>query len=381
VALQVLENLVPSITSLNGEMDDFNKTGEEVTKTAKIIATIIDVVKFSVTNLTYPLRTVIGLFSYLSDEFNSKMPKMEKFTGKYSYSDYLMSGHSSSTSGSGGRVQTTPLSGSGGRVQTTPLSGSGGRVQTTMSTDIDRRLRPGNNDDSGFGLAAAWIKEAEMQAAAIEKIIMETQKYTLSQQDTILGIDVERLSYLADYQKSAVDMWEKYYNDLEAMGTANFILMSDTTSQLFGGMGDMFISLTNQGEQQYRAMFEIGKAFKSAEIITSTYSAAVKAYESQVGIPIIGPYLAVAAAGSAIAFGVAQLANLWSTQPGQTSVSGGGAAPTPSFASRNPQTGGGSNTGTKNITIKFEGFIWDKDRLAREIMPALDRALSDGVRR
>ena len=197
------------------------------------------------------------------------------------------------------------------------------------------------------------------------------------------------LGYLADYQRDAVEMWAKYYEQLEKMGTTNFILMSQTTQDLFGGMseamtgfGNLMSSQAGKTEQDYRAMFEIGKAFKSAEIVTSTYSAAVKAYESQVGIPIVGPYLAVAAAASAVAFGTAQLANLWASQPGQSSISGGGTAPTPNFATRNPQTGGGDSGGNRTVIIKYEGLIYgDKDKIARDLYDAFAKAGRDGVGR
>jgi len=201
--------------------------------------------------------------------------------------------------------------------------------------------------------------------------------------------EIDPLNYLADYQRQAIDMWAKYYNDLERMGTTNFILMSQTTQDLFGamseamsGFGNLMSSQAGKTEQDYRAMFEIGKAFKSAEIVTSTYSAAVKAYESQVGIPIVGPYLAVAAAASAVAFGTAQLANLWSSQPGQSSINGGGTAPTPNFASRNPQTGGGDSGGNRTVIIKYEGLIYgDKDKIARDLYDAFAKAGRDGVGR
>lgn len=202
-------------------------------------------------------------------------------------------------------------------------------------------------------------------------------------------VDVPALdpNLLRDRQQPLIDQWAKYYEELQEMGTTNFLIMNETTQQLFGGMGDameglgnLLSSMAGKTQQDYQAMFEIGKAFKSAEIVTSTYSAAVKAYDSQIGIPVVGPALAVAAAASAIAFGTAQLANLWAAQPGQSSIGGASAAPTPSFASRNPQGGSGGGS-SRNITIKFEGFIWDKDRLAREIVPAIDRALADGIRR
>ena len=139
----------------------------------------------------------------------------------------------------------------------------------------------------------------------------------------------------------------------------------------------MFEACANTQAEQQRAMFEVGRAFRAAEIIASTWTSAQKAYEFGIAF---GPWTAGIFMASAIATGIGNLTNLYATQPGQSSINGGSAAPVPNFTQRNPQGGSGSG-GSKNITIKFEGFIWDKDRLAREITPALQKALTDGVGR
>ena len=376
VAIQVLENLVPNINELNTEMDEFNKTGSAVSDTADIISTGLDIIGFAFNNLTYPMRTVLGLLA----ELNEQEKTMDKFTGAWTKSQKiqqnagLLMGFHTNTSNTGG-------GGSGGK--------GGSKTSQKNSNDfIDFiRVRPRAKADSGFGLADQWV--TDLTAAAYgdpEKIGFANGKNALS---PIEMLDVPALdpNILRDRQQPLIDQWAAYYEELQEMGTTNFLIMNETTQQLFGGMGEaitgignLMSSMAGKTQQDYQAMFEIGKAFKSAEIVTSTYSAAVKAYESQVGIPVVGPALAVAAAASAIAFGTAQLANLWAAQPGQSSISGASAAPTPSFASRNPQGGSGGGS-SRNITIKFEGFIWDKDRLAREIVPAIDRALADGIRR
>lgn len=369
VAIQVMEDLIPSIDSLNTEMDEFNSTGNAVNGTAKLISTGIDILTTSFKISTWASRLFIEALGDMAAAAD-KAPKMEKFTGKWGFASMLMSAHDSNK-------KTEPTK--------TPFTGGSGSGKTSNDDDLivvrERYVNLFTEQEKMLAmLAQQYAPEAESIWRSFFSFPDELAQVATSQTDP--------LGYLADYQRDAVEMWAKYYEQLEKMGTTNFILMSQTTQDLFGGMseamtgfGNLMSGMAGKTEQDYRAMFEIGKAFKSAEIITSTYSAAVKAYESQVGIPVVGPYLAVAAAASAVAFGTAQLANLWASQPGQSSISGGGTAPTPNYATRNPQTGGGSGTGTKNITVKFEGFIWDKDRLAREIIPAINKALSDGTGR
>lgn len=69
-----------------------------------------------------------------------------------------------------------------------------------------------------------------------------------------------------------------------------------------------------------------GKALAVASTTISTFSAAQKAYESTVGIPVVGPFLAPINAALAVASGVMQVKKILAVQvPGAT---GGGGVPT-----------------------------------------------------
>lgn len=106
----------------------------------------------------------------------------------------------------------------------------------------------------------------------------------------------------------------------EAEGAAKRAALGDA-------LGDLS-TLMNSGS---RKMFEVGKAAAISQTVLSTYEGAQKAYSSLAGIPVVGPALGIAAAGAAIAAGVARVQSIRSQQFG-----GGASTPT------------GSNTGQIN---------------------------------
>lgn len=191
------------------------------------------------------------------------------------------------------------------------------------------------------------------------------------------GFDSTLTAQLAFIDESKY-AYDGYFEDVKAGFTDHMNALGADYGQALGGFASMFEAFANTSAEQQGVMFEVSKGFRAAEIIASTWASAQKAFEFGVGAG--GPILGGIFMASAIATGIGNLTSLLSTQPGQSSINGGGTAPVPNFAQRNPQGGNGGG-GNKNITIKFEGFIWDKDRLAREIVPAINRAISDGVGR
>jgi TP901 family phage tail tape measure protein len=101
----------------------------------------------------------------------------------------------------------------------------------------------------------------------------------------------------ADYEKA---MWDK-----RLQWTAGFA----------GGMAGLLKEMYDSGLVQNEAMFQAYKAFAITEAIISTYSSAQKAYDSLASIPYIGPALGAAAAGVAIAAGMARVAAIKSAKP------------------------------------------------------------------
>jgi len=238
----------------------------------------------------------------------------------------------------------------------------------------------GSTGDNGLD---AWLMQYDNFAATRTmsmnpSLLMQGGSGIPFQDDPeLLGLSQTLDAQLAfiDESKSA---YYDYFSDVQVGFMDHMNALGSDYSQSLGGIASMFEAFANTSAEQQGILFDISKAFRAAEIITSTWSSAQKAYEW--GMTAGGPIAAGIFMASAIATGIGNLNSMLSTQPGQSSISGGGTAPVPNFAQRNPQ-GGNSGGGTKNINITFEGFIWDKDRLAREIVPAINRAISDGVGR
>lgn len=81
---------------------------------------------------------------------------------------------------------------------------------------------------------------------------------------------------------------------------------ADKTRYIIGKGVEAFQAFATQSKQA----FEAYKALKIAETIMTTYSSAVKAYESTVGLPVVGPFLAPVMAAAAVAAGMAQVAQI-----------------------------------------------------------------------
>jgi len=77
-----------------------------------------------------------------------------------------------------------------------------------------------------------------------------------------------------------------------------------------------FAQIADAAKMYGKEGFAVFKALAMAEAIISTYSSAVKAYSSVVGVPYVGPILAPIAAGAAVAAGVANVAQIAAATPG-----------------------------------------------------------------
>jgi len=73
------------------------------------------------------------------------------------------------------------------------------------------------------------------------------------------------------------------------------------------------------------------KAMAAAQATIDTYTSAVAAYKSMVGVPYVGPVLAPIAAGAAVMAGLASVRKIYATDVGDGGGGGGGGStPTPS---------------------------------------------------
>ena len=144
-------------------------------------------------------------------------------------------------------------------------------------------------------------------------------------------LEVERIQQQAELWKEAganriqLEEWTQA-KLTEVRNQENQARLNDLQTAT-GAMASNFKMISEMGGKHSKEAFEMYKAFKIVESTIATYKSAVLAYSSLVGIPIIGPALASAAAASAVVFGMAQVAMIQKSQP--PSYDQGGISTTP----------------------------------------------------
>jgi len=197
------------------------------------------------------------------------------------------------------------------------------------------------------------------------------------------GVNEVQLAQLIAKKKAAISKAE------------NAQKLSDIKSSI-SMMTQGFKQISEMGGQHSKETFAMYKAFKITETVIATYSGAVKAFESMAGIPYIGPILGAAAAAAAIAFGMAQVAMISSSQPpsydqGGISNAAGLYRTGPIREAHIPLPSGEklpvriedsheSPPVSPQINIYISGNVVDHDAFAREIIPSISKAVADGVR-
>ena len=189
------------------------------------------------------------------------------------------------------------------------------------------------------------------------------------------------LEILNDYS----NRWEDFYHynmAMRAKDKEDFIMthlvMQGQTEAFFGNMAGAAMNFYDASGNAAKGWFGVYKAMAIAQTAIATYQAAVEAYKSMVGIPIVGPGLAIAAAAAATAFGLSNIARIASMQPGG-SFGGGVPSAAPSLPAGNVITNNNNQRSlTANITVITSDPNFDRDRFARDILASLRKAEADG---
>ncbi len=175
------------------------------------------------------------------------------------------------------------------------------------------------------------------------------------------------------YSKQLLEA-EKYYNKrkeklLEAGYTEEEIerqkqetlntIRTNYQLQAVSGTSKIFGDLAAAQDKDTERGFKLWKASAMAQGYVDTFSAAIAAYKSMVGIPIVGPGLAVAAAAAALAAGMANIARISATKFEKKATGG-------------LLTGPSHNQGGILIEAEGDEYVTAKDRVK-----ALGRNLFD----
>ncbi len=175
------------------------------------------------------------------------------------------------------------------------------------------------------------------------------------------------------YEKMKAKLLEAGYTEVEIERQKQETLNTLRTNhqlQVARGISKIFGDLASAQDKDTERGFKLWKASAMAQGYVDTFSAAIGAYKSMVGIPVVGPGLAVAAAAAAMAAGIANIARISSIK----------------FEKK--ATGGiltGPSHGQGGILIEAEGdeYVTAKDRvkaLGRNLFDFLNFAPLDQVK-
>lgn len=175
------------------------------------------------------------------------------------------------------------------------------------------------------------------------------------------------------YEKMKAKLLEAGYTEVEIERQKQETLNTLRTNhqlQVASGISKIFGDLASAQDKDTERGFKLWKASAIAQGYVDTFSATIGAYKSMIGIPVVGPGLAVAAAAAAMAAGIANIARISSTK----------------FEKK--ATGGiltGPSHGQGGILIEAEGdeYVTAKDRvkaLGRSLFDFLNFAPLDQVR-
>jgi tape measure domain-containing protein len=142
----------------------------------------------------------------------------------------------------------------------------------------------------GFDLAA--MKMRTRQQEEIDALLRMKEE----------GYDVEKELQEAHHEHM-LEREQQAANDRKKVWETFVSGLGDTLSS----MTDMFLDFYKASGEKNKEMFTLFKAASIARAVIATYESAVKAYNSMVEIPIVGPALAATAAGVAIAAGMAKV--------------------------------------------------------------------------
>ncbi len=202
------------------------------------------------------------------------------------------------------------------------------------------------------------------QGMAEAEIVAQTESQKAEIADAYRQYDVQS-DYMIQQQKGAQAM---AYRSI-AMNTANALLTFS------GGNA--------------KAQFVIAKGVAVAMAIVQAHMAAIGAAAALAPIPIVGPALAAAAYAQWMTIGYINAGLIAATAIGQMAMGGGGSTSAGSIG------GGGAGIAlpespapapapqetiiSPTVQIHIYGNVVDQDKFARELVPAITKAIADGV--
>jgi hypothetical protein len=188
--------------------------------------------------------------------------------------------------------------------------------------------------------AAADLKLQELLMSEgdfkLHKLNLDYQAQQLLYANNEEALKALQIKYSADKVKIEEEVAAKQIAADKAVAdkkAATLASQLDLTKKSFQAFADVATLFAGKNKKAQKTAFNIQKAANIASTTIDTYTSAMAAYKSAVGVPVIGPVLAPIAAAGAVAVGLMNIKKIAASQ-----FEGGG---TPSA-----DTGGGEKTAT-----------------------------------
>lgn len=145
---------------------------------------------------------------------------------------------------------------------------------------------------------------------------------SLKTQEELLADSLERRtaivanSSLSEQEQADLNIaiWEDYYDKLGRLSETTTEKQAEDSAEATGITMEQGNAALSFIEQNTKRGSDLNKAAAITQATIATYTAATEAYKATVGIPYIGPYLAPAAAGAAVAFGMSNVQSIQSAR-------------------------------------------------------------------
>lgn len=230
---------------------------------------------------------------------------------------------------------------------------------------------------------------ANLQLAAMSEAEIERGKLTAIQTDLQFARDqgwLTEVSYQQMLQQAQLEH-EAKMGGIMAQGALARQRISQLSWMTQASMAASWLkNMTATAATSNKTMFELNKVAGISEAVINTYRAATGAYAALAPIPIIGPALGAAAAGIAIAAGMANVNAIKSAQFGSStsppSIAGGGATPVFNAGAATmldapaPAEVAAPRT---QVNLTLQGAQFSYQQVVDDIIPLINEAAGNGL--
>jgi hypothetical protein len=265
--------------------------------------------------------------------------------------------------------------------------------QATQLSDAQLAHQQGLLSDAEFNALKAETEDRFRQErlgaimAANETELQLAQEKHALEMETLASALADKLLTEEEYQTARAEMLKRHGEEAAAIKAreeeAKTKIQKEQEAARRAALGTALGDLSTLMNSGSRKMFEVGKAAAISQTVLSTYEGAQKAYSSLAGIPVVGPALGVAAAGAAIAAGVARVQSIRSQKFG-----GGASTPTGSNTGQinaggqpvNPSGGGAGGGGGPGTTMYLQGINKGDLYTGTQLIDMINAAQQNGAR-